>query len=93
MPYTKPLTEAGKEAERQRKRTAIFREAYGGRKAVAGFKDYEIAALIGCGESTIRRWLKNPDQIPMGVLPRLIQVTGIPVETISRMLEVKQDEQ
>lgn len=60
MPYTKPLTEAGKEAERQRKRTDIFREAYGGRKAVAGFKDYEIASLIGYGESTIRRWLKKP---------------------------------
>ena len=89
MPYTKPLTEVGKEADRQRKPTAIFREAYGGRKAVAGFKDCEIAALIGCGESTIHRWLKNPGQIPMGVLPRLIQVTGIPVETISRMLEVK----
>ena len=53
MPYAKPLTEAGKEAERQRKRTDIFREAYGGQKAVLRITNQEVSDLLRCSRPTI----------------------------------------
>lgn len=89
MPYTKPLTEAGKEAERQRKRTEIFLEAYGGRQKVLRFKNYEIAEQLECSDSTLRRWMHNIDQMPTGALFKLMRIVQIPTGAIEKMAEVK----
>lgn len=89
MPYTKPLTEAGKEAERQRKRTDIFREAYGGRKAALRITNQEIADLLECSRPTIKNWLNDIEKAPFGAVLKLIKALQIPPETMQKIMEVK----
>ena len=89
MPYTNPLTEAGKEAERQRKRTDIFREAYGGQKAVLRITNQEVSDLLRCSRPTINNWLNDIEKAPFGAVLKLIKIMQIPPETILKIMEVK----
>ena len=48
-----------------------------------------IAGYLGKSESTIRRWRKDPDQIPWGDMKQLIALNSISEHDLMRMAREK----
>lgn len=72
-----------------RKRTDIFREAYGGRQMVMRLTNQEVADRVGCTRPTIQSWLENIEKAPFGYVMAIAEVLKIPPETLQKIAEVK----
>lgn len=64
-----------KKTDKQR-RAERFSEHYRVGKARLRLRDPEIAAALGVAESTLYRYKKEPDKLPLGKLVRLKHVLG-----------------
>lgn len=71
MPRTRPLTEAQRLAEQEKKCTQVFLAALGAYTYSHATTESVVAAAVGIDPATLTRWKKDPGKISMSKARRL----------------------